>query len=250
MRRVAVRPLGSKTLERYVELPADRDVGGDGKVASLLLQILPVAFVITINPVPIIAALILSTTPKPLTSGLAFIGALLGVMALFGALVLLVFGGSLVTSTGASSGVVRWAWLSIGLAFLAAFVIILVRRPSRSDAREPRWMHLIGRTGPAGAAAVGVLLVNYEMQSPAMVDILGADVTRAQAFAALSAFIALACALPVLIVVGALLSRERVALSVDRAKAWLARYNRPVLLVLFAAIGAVYTTKGVLALVH
>ena len=39
-------------------------------------------------------------------------------------------------------------------------------------------MRLIGRTGPAGAAAVGVLLVNYEMQTPAMVDILGADVTR------------------------------------------------------------------------
>ena len=95
-----------------------------------------------------------------------------------------------------------------------------------------------------------MLLVNYQMQSPAMVDILGADVTRAQAFAALSAFIAVACALPVLIVVGALISRDRVALSVDRARAWLAHYDRPVLLVLFAAIGAVYTAKGVVALVH
>jgi membrane protein implicated in regulation of membrane protease activity len=219
-------------------------------VASLLLQVLPVAFIITINPVPIIASLVLSTTHEPLASGLAYIGALLGVMALFGALVLLVFGGSLVTSTGASSAVVRWAWLSIGLAFLVAFLVILVRRPRRSDAREPRWMQLIGRTGPAGAAAVGVLLVNYEMQTPAMVDILGADVTRAQAFVALSAFIAVACAVPVLIVAGALVARDRVAVSVDRAKAWLARYDRPVLLVLFAVIGAVYTTKGLLALIH
>jgi membrane protein implicated in regulation of membrane protease activity len=220
-------------------------------VASLLLQILPVAFVITINPVPIIAALILSTTHEPLASGLAYIGALLGVMALFGALVLLVFGGSLVTGAGKSSAVVHWAWLAIGSAFLAAFVVVLVRRRHRDDAdKEPRWMHLIGRTGPAGAAAVGVLLVNYEMQTPAMVDILGADVTRAQAFVALSAFIAVACALPVLIVAGALIARDRVAIGADRAKAWLARYNRPVLLVLFAAIGAVYTTKGLIALVH
>lgn len=219
-------------------------------MASLLLQILPVAFVITINPVPIIAALILSTTPEPLASGLAYIGALLGVMALFGALVLLVFGGSLVTSTGESSAVVHWAWLSIGFAFLAAFLVILARRPRHSDAGEPRWIHLIGRTGPAGAAAVGVLLVNYEMQTPAMVDILGADVTRAQAFVALSAFIAVACAVPFLIVAGALISGDRVALSVDRAKTWLARYDRPVLLVLFATIGAVYTAKGVVALVH
>ena len=48
----------------------------------------------------------------------------------------------------------------------------------------------------------------------------------------------------------ALVARDRVAVSVDRAKLWLARYNRPVLLLLFAVIGAVYTTKGVLALVH
>ena len=83
-----------------------------------------------------------------------------------------------------------------------------------------------------------------------MVDILGADVTRAQAYVALCAFIAVACALPVLIVAVALVARDRVAVSVDRAKAWLARYNRPVLLVLFAAIGVVYTTKGLLALLH
>jgi hypothetical protein len=219
-------------------------------MVSLLFQILPVAFVITINPVPIIAALIMSTTGRPLASGLAYIGSLLVVMALFGLLVLLVFGGSLVTSTGKSATAVRWAWFLIGLGFLVAFVVMLVRRPRHESTKEPRWMRLIGRTGPLGAAAVGVLLVNYEMQTPAMVDILGADVTRAQAVVALGLFIAVACALPVLIVAVALVARHRVAVSVDRAKAWLARYNRPVLMVLFAVIGAVYTTKGFLSLLH
>jgi membrane protein implicated in regulation of membrane protease activity len=219
-------------------------------MGSLLLQILPVAFAITINPVPIIAALILATTRRSVANGLAYIGALLGVMALYGVLVLVVFGGSLVTGTGKSAAVVRWAWLLIGLAFLVAFLVMLVHRPRRDSTREPRWMRLIGRTGSVGATAVGVLLVNYEMQTPAMVDILGANVTRAQAFVALSAFIAVACALPVVIVAVALVARDRVAVDVARAKAWTARYNRPVLLVLFAVIGAVYTTKGLLALLH
>jgi membrane protein implicated in regulation of membrane protease activity len=219
-------------------------------MGSLLLQILPVAFAITINPVPIIAALILATTRRSVANGLAYIGALLGVMALYGVFVLVVFGGSLVTHTGKSAAVVRWAWLLIGLAFLVAFLVMLVHRPRRDSTREPRWMRLIGRTGSVGATAVGVLLVNYEMQTPAMVDILGANVTRAQAFVALSAFIAVACALPVVIVAVALVARDRVAVDVARAKAWTARYNRPVLLVLFAVIGAVYTTKGLLALLH
>lgn len=63
-------------------------------------------------------------------------------------------------------------------------------------------------------------------------------------------FIAVACALPVLIVAVALVARDRVSVDVARAKAWLAGYDRPVLLVLFAVIGAVYTTKGFLSLLH
>ena len=217
---------------------------------SLLIQILPVAVLITINPVPNIAALIMSTTRRPLANGLAYIGTLLFVMAFVGVLVLLVAGGSLVTSTGKSAAAVRWAWLAIGLGFLVAFMVVLVRRPRGDATKEPRWMRLIGRTGPAGAAAVGVLLVNYEMQTPAMVDILGADVTRAQAFMAFALFIVVACALPGLIVGVALVARDRIAVSVARAQTWLARYDRPVLLVLFALIGSVYTTKGLVALLH
>jgi hypothetical protein len=217
---------------------------------SLLVQILPVAVLITVNPVPIIAALIMSTTRRPQASGLSYLATLVFVMAFVGALVLLVFGGSLVTSTGKSAAAVRWAWLAIGLGFLAAFTVLLVHRPRADPTREPKWMRLIGGTGPLGAAAVGVLLVNYEMQTPAMVDILGADVTRAQAFIALALFIAVACALPGIIVGVALIARERVAVSVARAQAWLARYDRPVLLVLFGVIGGVYTTKGLLALFH
>jgi Sap, sulfolipid-1-addressing protein len=219
-------------------------------MASLLLQILPVAIVITINPVPVVAALVVSTTRRPWSCGLAYVATLLVGMALFGALVLLVFGGSLVTSSGASTPFVRWAWLAIGLAFLVAFAVLFVRRPRSAGVGQPRWMSLVAGLGPLGAVGVGVLLVNYEMQTPAMLDILAADVSRAQAVVALALFVALACALPAAIVAAVLVAHRRSAADVDRAKAWLARYNRPVLLVLFAVIGAVYSTKGLLALVH
>jgi len=219
-------------------------------MTSLLLQILPVAIIITINPVPVVAALVVSTTRRPRACGLAYIATLLVGMALFGALVLLVFGGSLVTRSGASTPFVRWAWLLIGLAFLVAFAVLLVRRPRPAGGAQPRWMSLVAGMGPLGAVAVGVLLVNYEMQTPAMLDILAPDVRRAQAAVALGLFVAFACALPVVIVAGVLVAHRRSAVDVDRAKAWLARYNRPVLLVLFAVVGVVYSTKGLLELIH
>ncbi len=219
-------------------------------MTSLLLQILPVAIIITINPVPMLAALVVSTTRRPQVCGLAYVVTLVGGMALFGTLVLVVFGGSLVTSSGASTPFVRWAWLLIGLAFLAAFAVLLVRRPRRAGAAQPRWMSLVAGMGPLGAVVVGVLLVNYEMQTPAMLDILAAGVTAAQAAAALALFVVLACALPVAIVAAVLGAHRSRAVDVDRAKAWVARYNRPVLLVLFAVVGAVYSTKGLLSLLH
>ena len=213
-------------------------------MTSLLLQILPVAIIITINPVPAVAALVVSTTQQPRACGLAYVATLVVGMALFGALVLLVFGGSLVESSGASTPFVRWAWLLIGVAFLVAFVVLLARRPRPAGAPQPRWMGLVAGMGPLGAVVVGVLLVNYEMQTPAMLDILAADVDQAAA-AALALFVVFACTLPTAVVAAVLgATGLKPAIDVDHAKAWLARYNRPVLLVLFAAVGAVYSTEG------
>jgi hypothetical protein len=53
-------------------------------------------------------------------------------------------------------------------------------------------MRTVATMGPAGAAGVGVPLVNYEMQAPAMRDVLGGDLSRSEAFVALALFIAVA----------------------------------------------------------
>jgi len=54
----------------------------------LLLQIVPVAVGIAVNPVPIIAALIMAGTRRPVVNGSALVGVPVLVMALFGGVVL------------------------------------------------------------------------------------------------------------------------------------------------------------------
>lgn len=216
----------------------------------LLLQILPVAVSITINPVPIIAALIMPATRRPVANGLAYVGTLIVVMALYGGVVLGLLQGRLIaTGSGGVGLLVELLWLGVGVGFLIAFVVLWTRRPAAAESlAEPRWMRLIERLGPLGAAGVGVLLVNYETETPVLADILGARVSGAAAFVALAAFVAVACAVPVLIVVASIVARRRVDPWLSRGKAWFARHNRIILLVLFAAIGAVYTAKGLWAL--
>jgi hypothetical protein len=44
-------------------------------------------------------------------------------------------------------------------------------------------------------------------------------------------------------------ARDRAAALMQRAKAWLTLHERPILIVLFAVIGTLYTVKGLIALV-
>jgi hypothetical protein len=216
---------------------------------ALLLQILPVALAITINPVPITAALIMPGTRRPAANALAYVATLVIVMSLFGAAVLLLLHGGARAKGGSVDLVVHIAWLLVGLGFLSAFAVMALRRPAASgQAHEPRWMRKIESLGPVGAVVVGLLLVNYEMEAPALMDVLGAGLPRGEAFAALAVFVALACSLPVVLAVASIAARRRVAPAMERAKAWLAVHDRPILLVLFGSIGLLYAIKGLFAL--
>jgi hypothetical protein len=220
-------------------------------VGFLLLQIIPVAVGIAVNPVPIIAALIMAGTRRPVANGGAFVAALVVVMALFGGVVLVLVPTSTIGGGGAAEGYIEAAWLLVGLGFVAAFVVVAVRKPApgRGD-REPRWMALIERMGPAGAAIVGVLLVNYEMQAPALADILHAHLSLVQAFVALTVFIAIAASTPAVPLALSIAAPGRVLAAMGPVKTWLTAHNRPILLAVFGVVGVIYTIKGVLAVMH
>ncbi len=217
----------------------------------LLLQIMPVAVGIAINPVPIIAALVIAGTRRPMVNGAAFVITLVIVMALFGGAVLVLVPSGSVGAGGSAAGYIVLAWLVVGLGFLTAFLVLALRKPvSERRDREPRWMRLIGRMGPAGAAVVGVLLVNYEMESPALADILHAHLSRIEGFAALAVFIVIASSTPAVPLIAAIAAPGRTTAAMDQVKTWLARHNRPILLGVFGVVGALYTGKGLLAVIR
>ena len=60
-------------------------------MAALLLQIIPIAVVIALEPLCVIAALVMLATDRPLANSIAYLGALIGVMLGYGAAVLVVF---------------------------------------------------------------------------------------------------------------------------------------------------------------
>ena len=206
---------------------------------------LPAALAIAVNPVPVIAALVMPATRRPRANGAAYVTALVGVMGAVGVVVLSLFRGLASSGGGTTDRVLQFLWLAIGIGFLVAFAVVLVRRPApgrRGD--EPSWMRRIEAMGPAGAALVGLLLVNYELELPALSDILGSGASRPIAFVSLLVLVAVACSTPALTVAAYIAAPRLTRGALAAGKAWLTRYNRPILLVFFLAVGIFYTYKG------
>lgn len=219
-------------------------------IGDLLLHMVFVGLAIAVNPVPIIAALVMPATRKPVLDGIVYVVTLVVVMALVGFVILQLLSDVARQGGDTTELVLTAFWTAIGLSFLVAFAVLLVRRPKPGKEREePGWMRRIERMGPAGAALVGLLLVNYELEIPAMTQVLAADVGWFQGRLALVALVAVACSTPA-ITVGLYTTLPRqTAAYLGRGKALLTRWNRPILLVVFFAVGAWFAYKGVAGLV-
>jgi len=220
-------------------------------VSPVLVQILPVAVAIALEPICIIAALVMPATNRPLANSFAYLGALISVMLVYGAAVLLVFQHHAVAGGTRTDDIVQLLWLLIGLGFLTASAVILARRPRavgvQQESRRTRWVE---KMGPAGAAAIGVFLVNWEMETPALTEILKARVPMATALVSLVLFTAVAVSTAVVPLVAYLAAPDQVGGILAATKAWLSRHQRLIVLVLFCLIGAVYTYKGAAALLQ
>jgi hypothetical protein len=220
-------------------------------MGHLLVHILPIAVLIALEPVCVIAAMIMPATDRPAANGFAYLGALIGVMLVYGAAVLLVFHRHANAGGARTDDIVQLLWLIIGLGFLTAFTVVLVRRPPADGPRhESRWMGWVERMGPLGAGALGLLLVNWEMETPALTEIIRARVSMTTAFAALLVFVGVAVSTAVAPIAAYLAAPGRVGSLLSAAKEWLNRHERVLALVLFGLVGAIYTYKGAAALLR
>jgi hypothetical protein len=150
-----------------------------------------------------------------------------------------------VAAGDATDDAVQAIWLLIGVGFLVALAVLLLRRPRTSaEQREAVWTRRISATGPLGAAVVGLFLVNWEMETPALTVILKSRVPTGEAIAVLALFTAIALSTSAVPVTAYLASPAALGGRLDKMKAWLGRRERPIMLGLFLVIGVAFTWWG------
>ena len=215
-----------------------------------MVELLPLALVITVSPLSIIPGVLVLHAPHPRESSLAYLsGWLLGLAGLTA-----LFIGVSNMLGGLKHSPPAWAsWLriSVGAALIVFGVIRWLTR--RGHDHIPAWMRTMTTVTPARAAVTGAALT---VVNPKVLFIcaaaglaIGTDALGV-AGTVLSAalFVAVAgssVALPVLAYAGA---GERLDAPLERVKNWMEKHNASLVAAILVVIGLVVLYKGIHAL--
>jgi len=216
-------------------------------VGDLLAKLVPLGLAGAVSPVAIVACIALLFSRRPVANALAYLAGVTTVLGAVGAVVLLLFGPGSV-SDAESSNVVNAAELTIGVLLLVA---ALVQAMGKADpgAPPPGWMARLEALSPGHSYAFGVLVEATNVKRLAIYlvglsEISSSNVSGFQAAVALAIFLALLeTGMLAPIVVYAVVPDRSAAILV-RLRDWLLTYNRRILAVLFAVIGAVLVERG------
>jgi threonine/homoserine/homoserine lactone efflux protein len=219
-------------------------------VGAVIGDLLPLAVVVAVSPVPIIAAILMLLAPRAGSTSLGFLlGWVLGVVVAV-TVFLVIAAHTGMGTTGAPSTASLWVKLLLGIALIALAARQWRRRPHPGDAVAlPKWMSAIDAFTPAKAAGLGFLLAavnpkNLAMAIAAGVTIAGGHLSAGGNVVAVAGFTVIACCTVAVPVIGYRLAADRMRAPLDRLKTWLEVNNAAVMSVLLLVIGAVLAGKG------
>jgi Kef-type K+ transport system membrane component KefB len=206
-------------------------------------QSLPLAIGVALSPVPIIAVVLMLTTPRARSNGPAFVLGWLVGLGVVGAIVLALAGPSDASEEGQPATWVSWLKLVLGLGLLLVAVRQFRGRPHQGEAAPlPKWMGAIDRfrAGQAlggGAALAGANPKNLLLAVGGAAAIAQTGIPASQQAIAYAVFAVLAT-LGVGTPVGIYLAMgKRSAELLSRVKDWMGQHNAVIMAVLCLIIG-------------
>jgi len=223
-------------------------------IGQAIGQALPFGVGVALSPVPIIAVVLMLSTPKGRVNGLAFLVAWVVGIAVLGTIVLLVAGGASASKHGTPA-----TWVSILKIVLGVLLVRLAIKQWRGRPRGetqpelPRWMKSIDTFTPVKSAGMGVVLSDVNPKN--LILVVGAAAAIAQTGASAGAQ---AVALAVFILLATLgvgapvaiyyLMGDKATKILAELRDWMARENATIMAVICLIIGAKLIGDAIVAL--
>jgi Sap, sulfolipid-1-addressing protein len=206
-------------------------------------QSLPLAVGVALSPIPIIAVVLMLTTPRARTNGPSFvIGWLVG-LSLVGGLVLALAGPADAGESGRPATWVGWLEIVLGVLLLVVALRQFRGRPHEGEeAPLPKWMGALDNFKPAASLGAGVVLAGANPKNLLLVvggaaaiaktGIPGTEQAISFGLFALIGTIGVGAPVVIFFALGA-----RAAETLGRLKDWMGHNNAVIMAVLCLVIG-------------
>ncbi len=215
----------------------------------MLLDLFLIGLVVTLEPIPLTAMILLLAAERGILKGLGFtLGWLFTLVAIVAATVLLTGGKPLVPQSAPST-----AALSIKLAVGVVLVFIGYRRWGKPAATEPkkqpRWMAGIDRINPLAAAGLGFLLQPWVLVAAGVSTITQAKLSSDLEYLAVFAFCILCTASYLVLEIYAALRPQVVQARLNALLEWINTHRDQAIVFLSLGLGLYLVAKSIYSLV-
>ncbi|NIK59245.1 GAP family protein [Kribbella shirazensis] len=220
-------------------------------MGDVIGEILPLALVVAISPIPIIAAILMLLSPNAKTTGVGFlVGWIAGVVIAVVAFTLL---SSLLSEddSDTSNPVKGTIQLALGVLLILLAAKQWQARPrGQGEPELPKWMSAIDTLTTVKGLGLGFLLSalnpkNLIMAAGAGIAIGGGNLGTGETVVVIIVFTAIAASTVAVPVIGYLAAADRLAEPLEALRGWLVRENTVVMAILLLVIGVVMIGKGI-----
>jgi len=219
-------------------------------MGSAIGEILPTAIGVAISPIPIIAVVLLLSTPKGKGNALSFLlGWLIG-LGLVGVIVLLLADPAGASEDGSPAIWVGWLFAVLGLVAVLIGIRSFLGRPrGHEEPPMPKWMAAIDKFNAGRAIAIGFVLAalnpkNLTLTLAAAAAIATSGLSTTDSYIVLAVFVligTIGLAIPIGIY---FLGGEKAEETLAELRHWLALNNATIMAVLMVVIGAKLIGSG------
>lgn len=142
-------------------------------------QVLPLAVVVALSPIPIVGVVLMLSTPRGRANGPAFVAGWIVGLAVLGTLVLLISGGAGASSGGQPADWVSWLKLLLGAVLLRLALKQWRGRPrAGEEASLPSWLRSVDHFTASRASALGIGLSAVNPKNLVLVVSAGAAIAQ------------------------------------------------------------------------
>ena len=207
---------------------------------------------VTLEPIPLTAMILLLATERGLLKGLGYVLGWMATLVAIVAVTVLVTGGKPLIPQSSPSTAALAVKLSIGVVLV--FIAYRRRRSwgssePKQPKGQPKWMRGIDRVNPLSAAGLAFLLQPWVLVTAGVADITQAKVSSAWEYVAVFAFCVLCSASLIVMETYAALRPAEVKKTLDALLHWITAHRDQVIVILSLGLGLYLMAKSIYDLV-